>query len=206
MFSFSAQLIKGWVFSSTLFDLLWPVCERLALFFAGMTRSLPRHNKTNLIRRHTDIEGKKNPQMPPRISSRTNPNADPLSHTGSLWYLPGQTTRSGTLPGDDVQAAVIQTDFVWLTVSVLPYMAGWGSTSCPTLFPPDCSPVREQQWQSMQYSTVLNLPCRTAIITMERTKGTSLWFACTQSSQKCLRGINFKAASYLHRLMMAIFH
>lgn len=30
----------------------------------------------------------------------------------------------------------------WEGTTVLPYMVGWGSTSCPTLFPVDCSPIR----------------------------------------------------------------
>lgn len=47
---------------------------------------------------------------------------------------------SGTLPVD-VHTAAIQTCLclsdwlsVWEATTVLPYMAGWGSTSCPTLF------------------------------------------------------------------------
>lgn len=136
-----------------------------------------------------------------------------LSRVGSVWYLPGQTKQSGTLP-DDVQAAVIQTVCVCVTKCV-------GSHGCLALhgwvrLPPAAQPFFLQTvLHSVSYRAsasrhiVISLPCRTETPNTQwkELEGTFLWLDYTQSwtkpfvdSEYKLRNI-LRAACHLYTVL-----
>lgn len=140
------------IFKNLLFHWL-NLCVRNCLYFISM-KSLRRHAKMNHISTiFLKLDKTINTSNILLVTLRLIAKALTLSHKITLISTWADEVL-GLFTMMFMQLWSTLSVCVWLSAwegtAVLPYMVGWGSTICPTLFPVDCSPLTAPQCQSKE--------------------------------------------------------